>query len=83
MDVRIADSASVSAFTRQATIYSDMLDACLRVGPRCVGFTTWGFTDKVSWIPKFYPGFGRALPFDASYQPKPAVSALLTRLQQP
>jgi GH35 family endo-1,4-beta-xylanase len=83
MDVRIADSVSVSAFTRQATIYSDMLDACLRLGPRCVGFTTWGFTDKVSWIPKFYPGFGRALPFDASYQPKPAVSALLTRLQQP
>ncbi|HXJ29770.1 MAG TPA: endo-1,4-beta-xylanase [Gemmatimonadales bacterium] len=83
MDVRIADSAQASALDQQAAIYHDMLDACLRVSPHCTAFTTWGFTDRHSWIPKFYPGYGRALPFDGTYQSKPAYTALLTRLQQP
>ncbi len=83
MDVRVPDSASTIALDQEASIYRDVLDACLRVGSRCTGFTTWGFTDKYSWIPKFYPGYGRALPFDASYQPKPADDALAGRLQQP
>jgi endo-1,4-beta-xylanase len=83
MDVRVPDSASSAALSQEATIYHDMLDACLRVGARCTGFTSWGYTDKYSWIPKFYPGYGRALPFDAGYQPKPADDALAGRLQQP
>ncbi len=83
MDVRIADAAQASALDQQAAVYHDMLDACLRESPHCVAFTTWGFTDRHSWIPKFYPGYGRALPFDDSYQSKPAYTALLTRLQQP
>ncbi|HKE88930.1 MAG TPA: endo-1,4-beta-xylanase [Gemmatimonadales bacterium] len=83
MDVRVADAAPAGALDQEATIYHDMLDACLRLGSRCTGFTSWGFTDKYSWIPKFYPGYGRALPFDASYQSKPADAALVTRLQQP
>lgn len=83
MDVRIPNAAQASALDQQAAIYHDMLDACLSVSPHCVAFTTWGFTDRHSWIPKFYPGYGRALPFDGSYQSKPAYTALLTRLQQP
>jgi endo-1,4-beta-xylanase len=83
MDVRLADTADAAALDQQATVYHDMLDACLRVAPHCVAFTTWGFTDRHSWIPTYFPGFGRALPFDASYQPKPAYQALLARLQQP
>src|SRR5262249_44171652 len=83
MDVRVADAAPAGVLDQEATIYHDMLDACLRLGSRCTGFTSWGFTDKYSWIPKFYPGYGRALPFDASYQSKPADAALVTRLQQP
>jgi GH35 family endo-1,4-beta-xylanase len=83
MDVRVADTASSAALDQEATIYHDMLDACLRVGSRCTGFSSWGFTDRYSWIPEFYPGFGRALPFDANYQPKPAELALAARLQQP
>lgn len=83
MDVRIADSAAGTALTQEATAYRDMLDACLRVGPRCAGFTSWGFTDRYSWIPKFYPGYGHALPLDADYRPKPAYTALADRLQQP
>lgn len=84
MDVRIADTADASALALQAGVYRDVLDACLRV-PRCTGLTTWGFTDRVSWVTSRvgYPGFGRALPFDANYAPKPAYEAMLQRLQEP
>jgi len=40
-----------------------------------------GFTDKYSWIPGFFAGFGAALPFDATYQPKAAVGAIVNALQ--
>jgi endo-1,4-beta-xylanase len=36
----------------------------------------WGFTDRDSWIPGSFPGFGAAHPFDASFRPKPAYDAL-------
>ena len=45
MDVRIPDSAGASGLASQAKVYADLLDACLRVS-RCIGFTTWGFTDE-------------------------------------
>jgi endo-1,4-beta-xylanase len=85
MDVRIADGAGESELAQQANVYHDMLDACLAL-TRCVGLTTWGFTDRYSWITNpatRFSGFGRALPFDASYQPKPAYDALLARLEVP
>jgi len=82
LDVRLADSAGPDAFTRQAIIYRDVLDACLRQA-RCVGFTSWGFSDRYSWIPIFFPGFGRALPLDTAYTPKPAYDSLIARLSRP
>lgn len=81
MDVRIADGADTSALVKQATIYREVLDACLRLS-RCTDFTTWGFTDLYSWIPAYAPGFGRALPFDAAYARKRAYEAMSFRLRQ-
>lgn len=82
MDVRVADTAAASALDVEASIYRDVLDACLRLGSRCSAFTTWGFTDRISWIPAYFPGFGRGLPFDEQYGPKAAFYALTARLQQ-
>jgi endo-1,4-beta-xylanase len=36
----------------------------------------WGMSDKYSWVPGFYKGFGSALLFDENYQPKPAYFAV-------
>jgi endo-1,4-beta-xylanase len=33
-------------------------------------------SDKYSWVPGFYKGFGSALLFDENYQPKPAYFAV-------
>jgi endo-1,4-beta-xylanase len=39
-------------------------------------FQTWGFTDKYSWIPYFFPGMGWALLWDENYRKKPAYSGV-------
>ena len=80
MDVRIPNAADSTELARQATVYRTALDACLRT-PRCTGLTTWGFTDRYSWIPEAFPGLGRALPMDSNLNPKPAYNALLEGLQ--
>ncbi|NOT06987.1 MAG: hypothetical protein HOP28_02165 [Gemmatimonadales bacterium] len=38
--------------------------------------TTWGFTDRHSWIPAFFAGSGRALPLDLNSQPKSVMNSL-------
>lgn len=84
MDVRIpVDSngvASAADLQTQAQTYQRILTICLR-NPGCTAFQTWGFTDKHSWIPASYPGFGAALPFDLNYQPKPALNSMIGALQ--
>jgi endo-1,4-beta-xylanase len=67
---------------RQADLYGLVARACA-ANPACTAFQTWGFTDKYSWIPAFTHGErGAALPFDASYQPKPAYDAILKAFEQ-
>jgi uncharacterized protein (TIGR03437 family) len=84
MDVRIpvdsSGNATAANLQTQAQTYQRILTICLQ-NPGCTAFQTWGFTDKHSWIPGSYPGFGAALPFDANYQPKPAFNSMISALQ--
>lgn len=73
LDVRLADGTD--GLATQASIYGSVVDVC-RAQPRCTAVTSWGFTDRYSWIPGTFPGFGRGLPFDANYAPKPAYTSL-------
>jgi endo-1,4-beta-xylanase len=79
LDVRISLPSTEQRLQKQADIYRGYLSACLSV-VSCKAFLTWGFTDKYSWIPDRYAGMGAALPFDESYEPKPAYRALLDAL---
>lgn len=83
LDVRLpADSsgiASAASLATEAQIYHDIVALCLGF-PLCTAVQTWGFTDKYSWIPGTYPGFGAGLPFDANYQPKPAYASIQNAL---
>jgi endo-1,4-beta-xylanase len=81
MDVMIPDTAGPGALVAQAVVFRDMLDACL-LQPQCAGFTTWGLTDRYSSIPSAWPGFGRGLPLDSAYLPKPAFDSLVARLRR-
>jgi endo-1,4-beta-xylanase len=75
MDVMLPVPAARAALDRQAVLYRDMLQACLAVD-RCRSFSTWGISDRHSWIPEFFPGHGAALLFDADDRPKPAARTL-------
>jgi endo-1,4-beta-xylanase len=80
MDVKIQGTATNNDLATQAGIYRNMLQACLSAS-NCKAFVMWGFTDRYSWIPQAYPGYGAALIFDNSYNPKPAYNALLDALK--
>jgi endo-1,4-beta-xylanase len=79
LDVRLADDTTAS-LTAQAQTYEDLINVCL-AQKACTAFQTWGFTDKYSWIPSSFPGYGWALPFDENYAKKPAYTSMLTTLQ--
>jgi endo-1,4-beta-xylanase len=65
---------------RQSDVYREIVRACLS-NTHCTAIQTWGFTDKYSWIGSHSHGTrGHALPFDRSYQPKPAYRAIYEEL---
>lgn len=72
LDVRIADLSGAAAdrLAYQRKVY-ELVTAICRDEPACDGVTTWGFTDRFSWIDSAY-GPDDPLPFDESYQRKPA-----------
>jgi endo-1,4-beta-xylanase len=84
MDVRLpvdaSGRASADDLERQAQVYDTVFAACLKF-PLCTAIQTWGITDRYSWIPGSFPGFGAGLLFDPGYQPKPAYDAVRRRLQ--
>ncbi|MFD1539203.1 endo-1,4-beta-xylanase [Nonomuraea guangzhouensis] len=75
LDVRMIMPRDSTKDTTQATYYRDVVNACLAV-TACAGITIWGFTDKYSWVPDTFSGQGAALIYDASYQQKPAYTAV-------
>jgi endo-1,4-beta-xylanase len=79
MDVRVPvdanGNASAADLASQAAIYQSVMTAC-QSAPNCTAFLTWGFSDKYSWIPSTFPGFGAGLLLDANFQPKPAYSSV-------
>ncbi|HLL64966.1 MAG TPA: endo-1,4-beta-xylanase [Micromonosporaceae bacterium] len=79
LDIRMPLPTTTAKLAQQATDYTTVVKACLAVS-RCVGITVWGFTDRHSWVPAFFPGQGAALPWDANYNPKPAYTAIATAL---
>jgi endo-1,4-beta-xylanase len=74
-DVRIPLPADQNKLNQQATMFKQIWDDCHAVS-RCVEFTTWGFTDRYSWVPGTFPGEGAACLFDSNLRPKPAYTRI-------
>lgn len=75
LDFRIKGRPTAQSLRRQADATRRLADLCLESG-HCTGFVWWGATDKYSWVPGFFRGYGHALPFDRSFRPKPAARVL-------
>ncbi|RSM59301.1 1,4-beta-xylanase [Amycolatopsis sp. WAC 01376] len=74
-DVRIPMPADTTKLNTQASYFKQLWDGCHAVA-RCVEFTTWGFTDRHSWVPDTFPGQGAACLFDSNLRPKPAYGRI-------
>lgn len=70
-------------FARQAEIYSDMMGACLEVGPEvCPNFGFLGLIDRQSWYQGIGIDDGMPLMFNDDYTPKPAFFAVRSALEK-
>ncbi|WP_329222015.1 endo-1,4-beta-xylanase [Streptomyces sp. NBC_01485] len=75
LDVRIPLPASSAELAQQSADYKTASENCLGVA-RCAGITVWGVSDKYSWVPGTFNGYGAALPYNESYAAKPAYTGL-------
>ncbi|MEU4561923.1 endo-1,4-beta-xylanase [Actinoplanes sp. NPDC023936] len=71
LDVRMDLPVTDEKLATQAVYYRTVLDACLAVDG-CNSVTLWGFTDKYSWVPVFFPEEGAATVMWEDFRKKPA-----------
>jgi endo-1,4-beta-xylanase len=81
MDLPDGAQPSKEQLQQQADYYRMALEACLSV-QGCNSFTVWGFVDKYSWVPVFFPTEGAATIMWDDFERKPAYYALLFRLAE-
>lgn len=79
LDIRMNLPSDNGKLQQQATDYGNVVKACA-LTPKCLGITTWGLTDKYSWVPNTFSGTGDALPWNSNFQKKPAYTAILSAL---
>ena len=75
MDLPEGGVPTAEQLQTQAAYYKTVLDACLAVED-CNSFTIWGFTDKYSWVPVFFPAEGAATVMGDNFEKKPAYYTL-------
>ena len=80
LDVRTAEVPGTKAerLAAQAITYREVAAACA-LEEACEAVTLWGFTDAYSWVDGEF-GADDPLPWDETYQKKPAHAALLLGL---
>ena len=78
IDIRVADVPGTQAekLARQRTLYHDVIALCA-ARPKCHSASTWGITDKHTWIDMQYGAGHMPLPFDVNYAAKPAVAGVI------
>jgi endo-1,4-beta-xylanase len=81
MDLPASGVPTAEQLQTQARYYTTVLDACLAVKD-CNSFTIWGFTDKYSWVPVFFPTEGAATVMWEDFRRKPAYYALRNTLAE-
>ena len=76
VDVRMPVPPSEGNLKSQSYIYSSLAKLA-KEEPNVTSFITWGFTDKQSWVPYTFAGYGDALLYDKDLKKKPVYEAVL------
>lgn len=79
-DLRMPMPATAEALDEQARNYQGLLGIALEFS-QLRSWTLWGFSDRHSWVPRTFQGYGSALPWDEHYEAKPALDALRKTLR--
>ncbi|PWW73668.1 Glycoside Hydrolase Family 10 protein [Tuber magnatum] len=79
LDIRIAKPITSALLTSQHNDYSTIIEACLNI-TKCVGITTWGVSDKDSWVDHTFPGYNSPLLWDDNLAPEAAYTGVDTVL---
>jgi endo-1,4-beta-xylanase len=72
LDVSLADPAT--QLGQQGMTYGDIFAGCFAT-EGCRGITTWGMSDRFTWIRDFFLREAAPLMFDTDFKPKPAYFA--------
>ncbi|KAN0092983.1 glycoside hydrolase family 10 protein [Tylopilus felleus] len=75
LDDRIELPATDADLEQQKADYMAVVETCMAVSG-CVGVTVWDYTDKHSWIPSAFPGYGEACPWNVDLVRKPAYDGI-------
>jgi endo-1,4-beta-xylanase len=78
-DIRICNFQKTPSITQlevQRQEYQKLTQLFL-ANKNVTGITFWGFTDKLSWIPKLIKNCGYAHLYDANYKSKPAYQGVM------
>ncbi|KAI5836372.1 glycoside hydrolase family 10 protein [Schizophyllum commune Tattone D] len=79
LDIRMPVPAAEADLEQQKADYEAVVGACAAV-EGCVGVTVWDYTDKYSWVPSVFDGYGAALPWDENLEKKPAYDGIASGL---
>lgn len=79
MPVSDSDVGSDADVAQQQADYETVVGACVAVDG-CVGVTIWDYTDRYSWVPSVFSGYGAALPWDDDLQKKQAYDGIVSGL---
>jgi len=81
LDVKIQEPITQEKLDRQAEIYAMVMEAVLE-SDDCNSVCVWGYSDRYSWIPGWFPGYSGACMFDKFIEPKPAYYSVVEAMQR-
>jgi endo-1,4-beta-xylanase len=79
LDIRVSLPQTEQMVSQQTTDFETVTKACLNL-ERCIGITLWGMSDKYSWVPGTYSGYGAACPWNRKMAKKDAYWGLWTAM---
>ncbi|RJE26962.1 hydrolase family 10 [Aspergillus sclerotialis] len=79
LDIRMQLPSDTTKLAQQSTDYKNTVESCVETDG-CVGVTIWDWTDKYSWVPGVFNGYGDACPWGENLQKKPAYDGILSAL---
>lgn len=80
LDIRMELPPNDDKLAQQKKDFHAVIESC-NGNEKCIGTTIWDYTDKYSWVPGVFDGYGAACPWDENLEKKPAYSGILSALE--